>query len=59
MDEGTLSIVINLWKTFNAHFCLVIAYFYKIQEKRVIIVRGYVILFPVSGERLQAGKKNR
>lgn len=54
-----LSIVINLGKTFNAHFYLVIAYFYKIQEKRVIIIRKYAILFLLSGERLRAGKANQ
>ncbi len=53
-----LSIVINLRKTFNAHLCLVIAYFSKMQEKRVIIIRRYVILFLLSGERLRAGKAN-
>lgn len=53
-----LRIVINPRKTFNAHFCLLIAYFYKNQEKRVIIIRRYVILFLLSGERLRAGKVN-
>lgn len=53
-----LNIVINPRKTFNAHFCLVIAYFSKIQEKMVIIIRRYVILFLLSGERLRAGKVN-
>ncbi|PTA62384.1 hypothetical protein E2566_01985 [Pectobacterium punjabense] len=53
-----LTIVINPGKTFNAHSCLVIAYFYKIQEKRVIIIHGCVILFLLSGERLQTGKNN-
>ncbi|GKW25557.1 hypothetical protein PEC311524_31510 [Pectobacterium carotovorum subsp. carotovorum] len=53
-----LNIVINPRKTFNAHFCLVIAYFYRMQEKRVIIIRRYVILFLLSGERLRAGKNN-
>ena len=53
-----LNIVINPRKTFNAHFCLLIAYFSKTQEKRVIIIREYVILFLLSGERLRTGKAN-
>lgn len=53
-----LSIVINPRKTFNAHFCLLIAYFSKIQEKMMIIIRKYVILLILSGERLRTGKAN-